>query len=262
MRTPAASRTLSVLTALASAPAPARLADVAQAAGLSAMEARRTLERLVATQLACRDAESGYSLGPQALRLAALIAHHHPLEQLARPVLKSLVAETDESATLNVLLPDELLAACVAAEYGSAALQYELPLGERKELFAGASCKPLLAHLSAQQRETLAMRSAPTGVRAPLKRATAQQLEAELESIRRDGYAFSQGERLPGAVGIGAPVFAAGGRVAAVLALTIPEMRFAPARRDLLASSVVSHAARLSHLLGHVHEPLATEETA
>lgn len=254
-------RLLDVLAALARASAPAPVARLAEASGVATGPARRALERLRDCRLAERAAAGGcYALGPQALRLAALVLHHHPIERLARPVLRALVRETGESATLTVLLPEELTASCVAVEYGGAALQYELPVGERKDLQAGASCKPLLAHLPPAERLRWAQRGLPHGVMPPLKVAAAVALEAELDGIRRQGHAFSRGERLPGAVGIGAPVFGAAG-VLAVLALTIPESRFAEVRRATLAAAVMDQAGRLSHLLGHERTAAMQQET-
>jgi DNA-binding IclR family transcriptional regulator len=60
----------------------------------------------------------------------------------------------------------------------------------------------------------------------------------------------SRGEKLEGAVGIGAPVFAHGTDVLGSLSVTIPEQRFDEAAIDEIAAQVIRAAAELSRLQG------------
>jgi DNA-binding IclR family transcriptional regulator len=82
-----------------------------------------------------------------------------------------------------------------------------------------------------------------------------QQLERELADIRARGYAFSRGERLPGAVAIAAPIFAADAPVFGSLVITMPEQRFKMREVPALVQAVTAEAAGLSALLGGPEEP-------
>ena len=46
------------------------------------------------------------------------------------------------------------------------------------------------------------------------------------DKIRRDGYIMSVSDRVPGLVGISAPVWKADGELVGALTLTVPESRF------------------------------------
>src|SRR5262249_58949365 len=72
-----------------------------------------------------------------------------------------------------------------------------------------------------------------------------RRLVRELEEVRRNGLAFNFGERVAGASGISAPVYAGSGRVVAELGLAGPTPRL-QARRAELGRLVVEAAARVS----------------
>jgi DNA-binding IclR family transcriptional regulator len=71
-----------------------------------------------------------------------------------------------------------------------------------------------------------------------------------LAAIRARGYALSFGQRIPGAVGLFAPVFAADGQVAGSIGYTIPEQRFRRASEAALSRRIRELAAGLSTALG------------
>jgi DNA-binding IclR family transcriptional regulator len=95
-------------------------------------------------------------------------------------------------------------------------------------------------------------------------------LEHQFELIRERHYACSFGQRTPGAVAIGAPIFGAGGNVIGDAIITVPEQRFDPASEAVLASHVIRCADRITRQMGgarpapYVHpsrQPAATAET-
>jgi DNA-binding IclR family transcriptional regulator len=81
------------------------------------------------------------------------------------------------------------------------------------------------------------------------------ELEQELRRIRERGYACSTGQRIPGAVGLAAPIFGPAGRVIGDLWLTIPESRFQPRTEADLARLVIDYARRVSEPLGQQPVP-------
>ena len=67
-----------------------------------------------------------------------------------------------------------------------------------------------------------------------------------IETVRRNGYAFSEGEKLPNLFGIAVPVLTAGGKVAGSIAVTIPKVRFVRANVKAYAALLKREAERLS----------------
>ena len=70
------------------------------------------------------------------------------------------------------------------------------------------------------------------------------------QQIRRDGYAMLAGDRVPGLVGISAPVWRPGRELVGALTLTMPEPRVQPSFVDELRAA----AARLTRALGGADE--------
>jgi DNA-binding IclR family transcriptional regulator len=91
----------------------------------------------------------------------------------------------------------------------------------------GASGKAILAALPEAELAEYLSRAALT----PLTSATiidAVELQRQVRAARASGVASSRGERIPGAVGVAAPVFGPSGRVVGSVLVTIPEFRHAP----------------------------------
>ena len=66
------------------------------------------------------------------------------------------------------------------------------------------------------------------------------------DQVRRDGYVMVTGDRIPGLVGISAPVWNAAQELVGALTLTAPEQRVQPSFIDELRQSAV----RLTDALG------------
>ncbi len=77
-----------------------------------------------------------------------------------------------------------------------------------------------------------------------------KRLMAELKQIREKGYAHSHGQRVPGAVGVLAPVFDQTGAIYGCLGFTVPEQRFHEDKLPQFIRSATTHAAQLSAALG------------
>jgi IclR family acetate operon transcriptional repressor len=115
--------------------------------------------------------------------------------------------------------------------------------------------RPSVAHATAAGKVLLAFAgvSLPVG---PLQRFTQRtvvdraKLAAEIERVRRQGWADAAGERETDLNAIAAPVFGADGQLVAVLGLQGPEGRFdRPARRAAL-EPLLAHAQAVSNGLG------------
>lgn len=175
---------------------------------------------------------SRYRLGPELLRLANIALARSPLSQLAHAPMCQLVKASGESALLGHLDPAKLEMMFVKIVESNVALRYAVELNCWMPVYAGASGLAIMAFLTPEQidqivRDTHLTAVTPRTVTDPVK------LRALLKQIRRRGYAVTRGQRVPGAVGIAAPIFDHNGIVVGDICLTVPEQRFDGNERDL-----------------------------
>jgi DNA-binding IclR family transcriptional regulator len=74
----------------------------------------------------------------------------------------------------------------------------------------------------------------------------------ELLKIREMGWGFSDSEITPVSRSVGAPVYAANGKVVASLAVSAPAFRMPDEKVPILVRLVSEQAEKLSHLLGYL----------
>lgn len=238
-------RTLSVLTALAESGGPVGVKDVADATGLPMSTAHRMLDLLRAAGFVERDAaQRRYRPGLRFLRIASLVARGTSLAALCQPALDRIGATTGETALYSEYRPDGHRVVYAAKCDSPNTLRYRIELFQPVPVECGASGLAILAFLPAAVRDAVcaAPRPAPATGRAALPEAIA----ARLEEIRRDGHAFSRGEKLPDSVGVAVPVRLAGGPPVGSLTLTVPRSRFDPARLAGYVSLLEAEARTLS----------------
>jgi IclR family acetate operon transcriptional repressor len=216
--------------------------EIARRLGTTASTVSRQLGTLVDSGYAERLPENGrYRPGMRLVHLANLVLLRLDVRTVARPQLEALVEETGETATLSVAGDDDAITIdSVPAHHH---VQGVTQLG-----------RPSVGHATAAGKVMLAFtgRRPPAPLRAYTERTITDPaaLEAELERVRRRGYAEAHEEREPGLNAIAAPVFAAGGALAAVLALQGPVPRFGRAAARSALPALLARAAAISAALG------------
>lgn len=166
-----------------------------------------------------------YRLGPKAFRLAADILAIRRFPNLVRPILHELAAKSGETVFLVVL--DRAAQRMTYADIIDSPnpVRYTVPTGTTRPLYVSAGGQMLLAYQDPDWADAY--------IRATrLEKLTArtitdpEALRGRLAAIRRDGFAISIGETVPGAAGIAAPIFNADGSVSAGLLIGAPIDRF------------------------------------
>ncbi|MDF3305754.1 IclR family transcriptional regulator [Rhodococcus sp. T2V] len=211
-------RAFDVLGVLQDAKQPLRLSEVARHASLHVATVQRILGVLLDRGYAARIGDT-YTAGPAALAVAHAFMVTNPLSVLAQPTLQQLAANTGFTASMYVRVENSrVLIARVESEHP---LSYVLPVGERLPLYLGGAGKTILAHLDAEEVETIlaGIGDVPLAGGGTLRK---DELPAQLDKIRSDGFAVSVSERLFGIVSVTAPVRAADGTLVAVLGVTGP----------------------------------------
>jgi DNA-binding IclR family transcriptional regulator len=218
--------------------------ELARRLGANEATAARLRASAQASGLATPTAGRRMAAGPLLLRWAATLGPEWNIADLASDALNALAHSSGETAGLTVFDPTTATATLLAEARGTEPIEYSLDVGSQIPLYAGAAGKAILAHCPQEIVQSQSLQ--PLTPRSPTSR---QQLEADLQRIRDDGWARAEGERVPDAVGLAVPFFA-GDTVAGSLTLTIP--RFRADRID-----VPTLTALLSQTARHVTELLS-----
>jgi DNA-binding IclR family transcriptional regulator len=238
-------RTLSVLRVVAEARGSVGVKDVADALRLPMSTSHRLLDMLLEAGFVQKDrAKRRYAVGSEFSRLANLIAHKTSFASLVQPLLDELSQETGETALFTSYLPGQLGAAYAAKSDSPHSLRFRIDLFQRAPIEWGATGLAILAFLSAQEQQAVWERTRPSPIGG--QRLTAAAFRGRIETVRRNGFAFTEGEKLPDSVGIAVPLEAMPGQLIGSLGLTIPKVRFARARTRSYAHLLQRAAARFS----------------
>jgi len=173
--------------------------DVIELSGLPRSTVFRSLRLLTDHGFLLRDGlRKRYLLGPRILRLGTIARVQLSADDFVAGPLHRLSIETGETVTFSILdLPDRI---CTYVVEAPSDLRYEAHLGDRYPLHVGAAGKVILAHLPSETIDALLATT-------ELKRTQIREFKRDLERIREEGFAVTEGERVPGAVALAAPVF-------------------------------------------------------
>lgn len=244
-------RAVSILDALADG-SELGTTELARKTSISASTVSRQLGTLARLGLVERVQSSGrYRLGVRVLRLANAVLGRLDLRNMARPLLEQLAADVGETATLSI--PDTTDALTVDFVPTDKYVRGVTHLG-----------RPSIGHATSAGKVLLAFgrRPLPDG---PLAAYTAKtivehdELAAEIERVRKRGYATAIEEREPGLSAIAAPVWSASGELAAIVALQGPASRFAGKTLEQAVPRLLECCRDISAALGWDAE---TTETA
>lgn len=244
---PAVDRAISIMDALAQSRRPMALAELARTLALPKSSAHGLLATLVGRDLARRDAEGNFQLGPRALQWASAYS-------LQSDVTGAFLAETgeagalsDETVMLAVLDGKDVL--YLACRQGSRPLAVNFRVGGRLPATCTATGKALLATLPALRLQPF--------LDTPFARLTrhsivdAANLQKRLNEVRRQGYAVDDEETAEGMLCLGVPVFCAGQPEAvAAVAVSLIKAGHSGAHRKRILAAILALGRRLSERLG------------
>lgn len=226
-------RALHLLTVMEDAGRPMNATELARAVKLSAPTVLRILSALEKYHFS-EKSQGYYRLGVAMLPLAHAFLLENKLTHVALPVLQELAQASEETASLFVRLGFQRVV--VQRVEGKHPLRYILPIGQRLPLHLGVG-KVLAAAMPEdelrQMLDSLGEMQLANGARL-----TKQALLADLERIRRQGYAVSLNERAIGTTSVGAPVCDTQGRTIAAVAVVGSSDRMKPKQIERLSIEV------------------------
>jgi IclR family pca regulon transcriptional regulator len=202
------------------------LSEVAQETGLSRATARRALLTLVELGYVQQSSRL-FSLTPKVLDLAFSFLSSFRVADLAQPLMERLVEEIQESSSMSVLDgPDVVYVARVPT---TRIMTISLALGSRLPAYPTSMGRVLLAALPEKELEEYV-----AGTKfIPLTKHTITdegEWRAELDRVRKQGYALVDQELEEGVRSIAAPIKAANTRVIAAMNVSCHASRVTVAR--------------------------------
>jgi IclR family acetate operon transcriptional repressor len=225
--------------------APRGLTDLATDAGLPKSTASRLLSALERNGLVEQQGDRGrFRAGPVVLRFAGRGLVGRNLIELAGRPMSALADATGE--TINLGVPGLMGVEHLAQVEGKHFLGTTQWVGRTVPYHCSANGKVLLAYDAA--RAPLSGQLEPLTSRTIVDPA---RLQAELKTIRRDGFAAATDELELGLCAIAAPIFDEKGQVVAALSISGPTLRLTPRRIAELRPLVIKQSRALSKQLGH-----------
>jgi IclR family transcriptional regulator, acetate operon repressor len=224
------------------------ISDIARATGLSTTTTHRLLVAMQSNRLIRQTSDRRYGLGPLLIQLARSGAVPTTLRDTALPWMTALRDEVDETVGLHELLPTGERAVVDQVESHHELRRTYTEFGMPIPLTHGAPGKAILAMLPVEQRESWLSR--PIASITPETVTDPDRLRAELQEVRRRGWAESKGERTPGIRTVSAPIFDHTGRVVGALGLSVPRVRMDDARAESLGARIAACAWSVSESLG------------
>jgi DNA-binding IclR family transcriptional regulator len=222
------------------------VSNIARQCHLSKSTTHRVLKLLEGSRLVVEDAiNRRYYLGPLLKKLASdPTAVHERLIICAANEMRRLAGLTSETVALDVMIGIKYVSLYEIASRQDLKVSQEIkktgPL--YSTLYAGASVKVLLAQLD---EDYLRVILDHIDIRQETDRTVTDKdlLKAQLDEVRRKGYAISYGERVPGTMCISVPV--KDYLIPVVLSVVAPEIRLQPRAKEVLAEVKLS-ASRIS----------------
>lgn len=224
---------------------------ISEALDLPPSTVHRLLTLLMGQQIVSRgESARSYRIGSEFYRLGALVVSALSVRDVARPILERVTKASGEVCLLMRYMPGKYSVMLEDSVDSTHPLRYALNLYEPLSVLWGATGRSVLAFLP--QDEVAAVLAncgkSPVSDRKP---PSIEDLHKDLAEIRAKGYAKTFGQKIPGAVGFGAPLFDRSGCVFGSLCVTIPQLRYQDTQEPFIADLLCREAKTLSAALGY-----------
>lgn len=220
----AVERGLAILSAFQEGAQGLSLAELSRRTGLYKSTILRIAASLEAKRFLARGTDGVFRLGPELWRLGSLYRRSFDLGEYVRPVLRSLVADTQETASFYVRDGDQRI--CLYRLNSPRAARHHLDEGVRLPLDQGAAGRVLSAYGRAAQ---------PRSSRA--------------EQLRAAGFAVSRGERDPEVGAVAVPVVDSAGSLRGALSVSTLLTRLNDEAEAVMLRALASGAKHLTDTL-------------
>lgn len=190
-----------------------------------------------------------WHIGAGAFHIGSRFLRRTSIVERARPFLRTLMQETEETANLGVMRDGQVLFLSQVETHHN--IRAFFPPGAMSPMHASGIGKALLAQLpDTEVAAIIRTHKLPSFTDETL--VTPEALAADLQVTRQRGYAFDKEEKNPGMRCIAAAVFDVHSEPVAGVSISGPSARIPDSRVEALATSVQTAAAHLTEALGGV----------
>ncbi|WP_158214378.1 MULTISPECIES: IclR family transcriptional regulator domain-containing protein [Ignatzschineria] len=200
------------------------ISDIAKETGFPRATVRRGLFTLVELGYVLQD-DRYYELSPKVLMIAHDYINSQTLSTTAQPILENLTRELNETATMGVLVKDEVIYIARSSDNRQKIMSNTLTIGSHLPAYCSSIGRVLLAAESKERQiEILAQSNLiPYTDRTIYDR---DQLLEELEKVHREGYSIIDQELEVGLRSISVPVFDRSGKVIASISISALTLKY------------------------------------
>jgi DNA-binding IclR family transcriptional regulator len=226
----------------------ARFTEVVEATGLAKATTHRILSTLVDRQFVTVDRDGGYLPGPRILYLAGRALQRIDISAIARPFIDALVERSHCTVHLGVVNGDEIIY-LVRADSDK---PYVMPsrVGLSIPMHSTGIGKVVLSDYTDDELERFVAR-AGLPPRTVHTLTTLDDLRAEIDVVRRAGYALDREENVPGLGCVAAPVRDLTGTVKYGISVSTLLLEHTLEQIEAMSSMAVETADQISAALGY-----------
>lgn len=185
---------------------------------------------------------SNYRLGLRFIDLAHHARDRIGIYDVTTAEVDTLAQESGEMSLFTVEEDGEGI--CLYTAKGEDAVQTEVYVGYRNELYHTAVGKAMLAFMPSDKRDRI-IRETEFEEITPNTITDEEQLREELEQIREEGIAYNHGETIQGLVGVGAPIRDQDGTLYGAISIIGPVRRMDEERLDNEIPDMIRRAVNI-----------------
>ena len=248
---PSLERGMAMLELIGDCPEGIGVAKISQRLGISLNSAFRISSALEQMKYLRRDPETRrFNLSALMLKLGVKAAHaRRNLLECSQDSMQSLRDQSMEMTALGTMLQEDAKGIVLETLNSTHSFGFCLRVGHGFDLHASAPGKVMLAYLSPQEYNKLVNRCKLTRYTATTLTSRAA-LDAEMEEVRRRGYAVDRGETIGGCNCLGAPILDERGYPAAAIWIAGPSERIRKETFETFGEMVKDAANTISLRLG------------
>lgn len=244
-------RALEILELVADAPRGLTGPEIAKATSVPRTSVYELTSTLVDCECLARSHNdpNRFVLGVQVLRLGARYMASLDLTKLGQQAAEKVAARCGETVNVGILEKSDVL--YLISVSSTQAVRPASELGKRRPAYSTAMGRVLLAELTETERRELLPAGLALHALTPNTITSVEDLEAEIQRVRRSGVAYEHGETNEEVACVAAAVRDLNGQAIAAMSITVPRSRWTNNYQKQLTAIVKDGASALSMQLGY-----------
>lgn len=220
---------------------------IAQTLQLPVGSVHRLLNDLAQEEVVAHRSEGAWELSHRILGIAGRHLDRLEFPQIARPFCERMAREFGESVSVTGL--SDGMGMCLDKVRGGTGIQFEASVGFRAPLHCGGGGKALLAWRSRDELTDMLRGDLETPT--PHSIGDPERLRAEIETIRRQGFAIDAEEVVLGVHCVGVPILDRSGVAVGAISISGSEPKVPGERLDRMVSALSEACRYTSARMGY-----------